>query len=171
MQEGAVSVIQMKDINSDLTIVWDGLVRVQAEKMNDSAYVNKGEVLFANRGSRNYAALVDRAVSDVIAVGNFFIVKVKIDAVLSEYLAWYLNQKRAQKYFDQHREGSYIPTMRGEWLNELDVFIPAIAVQEKVVALARLQKRELELSAAIQTKKNLLIEEIINKKILLDSQK
>ena len=35
VQEGAVSVIQMKDINSDLTIVWDGLVRVQAEKMND----------------------------------------------------------------------------------------------------------------------------------------
>ncbi len=163
--EGTISVVQMKNVNDDLLIEWDNLIKVSSQKFNENAYIQKGEILFANRGNVNYAALVDRDMQNAIAAGNFFIIKVTTDRVLPDYLTWYINQKRAQKYFDQHRAGSYIPTMRGEWLKELEIPVPSLEVQRKVIELDRLHKKEEKLCAAIQKKKRLLIDELVNKKI------
>ena len=162
---GAISVIQMKDINEDLTIGWDSLMKVAQEKYNEAAYVHEGEILFANRGNANYAAVVDQDRRNAIAVSNFFIIKLKTDRVTPEYLTWYINQRLAQKYFDQHRAGSYIPTMRGEWLNELQVSVPPLDIQKKVVELDRLQKKEADLCMKIQKKKTEIIEIVLNRKI------
>lgn len=162
---GNYFVIQMKDVDNVGCIAWGGLTKIAAEKINDEVLAREGEIIFSNRGSRNYAALVDRSVAKVIVVGNFFIIRVKEASVSPAYLAWYLNEKRAQKHFDQHREGSYIPTLRGEWLKELDVLIPNLQTQEEIVALDQLRRREMMLKAAIQEKHDLLIRELILKKI------
>src|SRR5665213_1992172 len=68
---GTVGVIQGKDVRSDHTIDPSTIVRIKDDGSFDRFYVQKDDVLLMNRGSRNYAAIVETALPRTVTLSSF----------------------------------------------------------------------------------------------------
>ena len=86
-----------------------------------------------------------------------FIISVKKADVLPGYLAWYLNQRPAQIYFDRNAGGTRIQVINKQLLSELEVVVPDLKTQEKIAKIYELHQREQDLVEAIKERKHTLI--------------
>jgi restriction endonuclease S subunit len=155
-EAGAYGVIQMKDVSRDGRIDWGGLARVNLALVKDSLLLKRGDVLLKAKGSSHGAAVVDRDVQDVIASSHLFILRVRGDAVLPEYLSWYLNEKPARHAIAQASVGTWIRHTPKEGISRLPVPVPSLEIQRQILCVDNLARRERELVDAIQEKREAL---------------
>jgi restriction endonuclease S subunit len=155
---GPVPVIQIKDLTDDFRLRTDDLVRVSMER-TEPYLVREGDVLFLGRGHRLGAAVVTEPPVGTIATGYFFILR-PAKKVRPGYLAWAMNQREFQEQMRPFVRGSHIPLITKGDLQELRVEVPPPEVQERVVALGELHRRERQLVAEIQVKRAELIHAI-----------
>jgi len=137
--------VQMKDVSPESGICWDGIVETELSGKKRPDWLMKEDVLFAARGSRNYAVLVDQDREWVISSPHFYILRVKDEALLPEFLVWQLNQKPLQNYFDRVAEGSLTKSVRRSILEEVQITIPSIEKQKQILGLhkALLQEKKI----------------------------
>jgi restriction endonuclease S subunit len=74
------------------------------------------------------------------------------------YLAWFINQKPAQEYLEEHSKGTNVRIITKEALGGLVVTVPPLAVQQKIAGVYRLSQRDMKLFAEIQAKRIQLVE-------------
>lgn len=144
---GGVPTIQLRDISVEGVVDPDRLARAPLEGVADRYFVRAGDVLFRSRGERTTAcALDERFVEPAVAVLPILVLRPKRDVVLPEYLAWAINQPAAQRHLDEAAYGASVRMVPRSSLDELDIDIPDIATQRKVVAIDALAECERELS-------------------------
>ncbi|CAA6603841.1 conserved hypothetical protein [Rhodospirillaceae bacterium LM-1] len=144
---GGVPTIQLRDISVEGVVDPDRLARAPLEGVADRYLVRAGDVLFRSRGERTTAcALDERFVEPAVAVLPILVLRPKRDVVLPEYLAWAINQPAAQRHFDETSYGTNIRMVPRSSLDDLELDIPDIATQEKIIAIDALAGREQELS-------------------------
>jgi len=163
--EGSFQVIQMKDIDDRNQLDITGIIRIGPDKDVSRYLIKKGDVLFVSRGSNNCAVTIDKDLNNTIPVSSFYIVRLKSDALLSAYLAWYINQLTAQRYLEKNLKGSYISMIGKDDFQNLLIEIPPRSLQEAVIELDALQKREKLLLHKIAYKREHLIQAISMKAI------
>jgi restriction endonuclease S subunit len=152
---GQVPVIQIKDITADFRLQLDDLIRVSMDRI-EPYRVDQGDVLFLARGHRLGAAAVTQPLTGTIATGYFFILRPG-GRVRPAYLAWAINQREFQEQMRPFVRGSYIPLITKGDFQELRLEVPPLDVQDRVVALDELQRRERCLVAEIQAKRAELV--------------
>ena len=144
---GGVLAIQLRDISPDGFIDPERLARVQLDGLADRYFVRTGDVVFRSRGERNTAsALNERLQEPALAVLPLMVLRPKRDVVTPEYLAWAINQPPAQRHFDVAARGTNIRMIPRSSLDDLELDVPDIATQKKIVAVDALAERERELS-------------------------
>jgi len=74
------------------------------------------------------------------------ILRPKPDIVSGEYLAWTINHSTTQRYFDSVARGTKLRMVSRASLEHLELDIPDIETQRKIVAIAALADREQALS-------------------------
>lgn len=158
---GEYAVIQMKDVSGDDRIDWGGLVRVNLDRVRDSLLVSRGDILVGAKGSSHTAVLVDRDRPDVIASSHFFILRVRADGVLPEYLAWYLNQRPAQKDIAQVSVGTWMRHITKKDIAGLFVPVPDLETQRKIVYVHGLARKQKQLVDAIQERRKALMNAVL----------
>ena len=164
--EGEYQVIQIRDVSSDDTIDWASLNRVELKSPKQDVIVGKGDVLFRARGSNHRVAIIDQDADKTIATSQFHIIRVQDKgAVLPAYIAWYVNQSKAQQFLSQMSVGSSIKQIHRKSLNDLPVIIPDMHTQETIVQLDFLCKKEKQLMLQIQKKHQKLAEAVMLNKI------
>lgn len=161
---GAVRVVQIKDIDSDLRIRVLELTSVSIDKP-EPYLTQAGDVLFLNRGHRLYAVVVPELDPNTIATGYFFILTSNARVMLPEYLAWTLNQPDFQESLRPYHRGSHIPMVSRSDVEELRIQVPPLEVQRRILALNNLLDQERRLFAAIQEKRSLLVQAVSRKLI------
>jgi restriction endonuclease S subunit len=107
-----ICVVQMKNISADNNIIWDNLIETELTGKKQPDWLMLGDVLFAARGSRNYAALIDQSRERVVSSPHFYIIRLENQALLPEFLAWQLNQKRGVAIFAKACFGHPSPSKR-----------------------------------------------------------
>lgn len=156
---GDVAVVQMRDVDQDNGIDLGSLDKVRLTGRKKPDYLKKGDILFVGRGYRIFAALVDDDLGHTVAGPHFFIIRIKPGRkdIRADYLTWYINHSRAQRYFLQHIEGTALPYVNRTILENLPVILPPLEVQECMVKAhdCRLKEKRL-LEALIEKKKQLL---------------
>src|SRR3972149_8135049 len=158
---GTNRVIQIRDFDENHTLNKDGLSRVRIDKSTDQYLIRRGDVLFLSRGHRHWAAPIIDELQDTVAVGHFFVIKMRNEIILPEYLAWYINQSPAQEYLHNiARRGTHMPLVTLSAFKGLTVEVPDMATQHQIVELSRLMERENKLLAELQGKRLLLINTI-----------
>lgn len=156
--DGIHSVIQIRDFDDNLNLLVEELMRVTIDKPIDQFRINKGDILFLSRGQRNWAAPVVSDFDNVIAASHFFVIKIKNTVILSEYLAWYINQAPAQEYLYRNaRHGTHMPLIPMSAFKGLSVEVPSKETQEKIVELSKLMVKEKQLVAELEEKRSRLI--------------
>ena len=169
---GTNLVIQIRDFDDNHTLNKDGLSRVRIDKSTEQYLIRRGDVLFLSRGHRNWAAPIIDELQDTVAVGHFFVIKMRNEIILPEYLAWYINQSPAQEYLHNiARRGTHMPLVTLSAFKGLPVDVPDMAIQYKIVGLSRLIEKEKKLLAELQGKRLLLINTISLKAIKTRKEK
>ena len=149
--------IQLGDISPDGRINPERLTRVCLGDLPDRYFVSAGDVVFRSRGERNTALALDvRFKEPALAVLPLFVLRPKVDIVLPEYLAWAINQPPAQRYFDRFARGTGLRMVPRSSLDTLDIDVPDLETQRKIVAIDALAERERGLSVLAADKRRQL---------------
>jgi hypothetical protein len=139
--DGVLS-IQLRDIAEDGVDITQ-LTRVQIKERVDRYLVQAGDVLFRSRGERNTAvALDERFVEPAVAVSPLMLLRPDPSAVMPQYLAWAINQPEAQRHFDTAARGTSIRMVPKASLDDLDIDVPDLETQRRIVAVDALAAQE-----------------------------
>ncbi len=120
-----------------------------------------GDVLFAAKGSKNFATVYEEHNPPAVASTSFFVLRLSGTEVLPEYLAWLLNSFSVQSILKAQAIGSSIPSLSKQVLENLEVSIPSIEIQRAILNITLLRNKEKELHQRITTLKEFQIQQYI----------
>lgn len=106
--------------------------------------VQKGDVLFISRGVRNCAAVIESVPERTIASATFYILRAH-STIDPSYLAWCLNQPPIQAQIGQIRTGAGTPIVQRHVLGDIQIPVPPLKEQKRIVELGTLLAAELDL--------------------------
>ncbi|MEW6711977.1 MAG: restriction endonuclease subunit S [Candidatus Riflebacteria bacterium] len=151
---GSLAVIQMKDLRADNTVDLSSLTRVDLPELKSHHLVEPGDLIFRSRGLETSAAMLSENPGQAIVSAPLLRIRVKKAAkILPEYLNWYLSQSPAQAYFNSYAIGTAQKIINKEVLEELEIFVPTLRMQKKIVELAALAESEQKLTEKISEKR------------------
>jgi len=144
---GNITVLQPKDIGDDGVLQGGDLCRVEMDPVKPDRLLKRGDVLLSNRG-RFAAAMYDGEIENCIAAGSLLVLTIRDGAeVLPEYLALYLNSEEGRRELGRLDETTTIPYISRKNLEQVDIPIPAMEKQKRLVALEKAKLRFTELAA------------------------
>lgn len=142
-----VLTIQLRDVPPGGNVDPAHLTRLQIGAAPERYLVRAGDVLFRSRSESNTACVLDDSFREsALAMLPLFILRPNRDLALAEFVAWAINQPRAQRHFDRFARGTNMRMIPRAVLTDLEVPLPGLDVQRRVVALDTLARRERTLS-------------------------
>ncbi len=160
--DNCVSIIQMKDISEAGCLSTEDLVCVELRNTQDRYKLRKGDVIFKSRGHLNNAAHVAEDMNNAAAASPLMVLKVIGQKVLPAYVTWYINQPSAQQQIESMARGTSVRMISKADLEELEVPVPSIATQKKIVTVAELGQREQTLLNEISIRRKKLVQVSLN---------
>jgi restriction endonuclease S subunit len=139
---GSVSVIQVKDVDFAGRIKWEGLSKTGLVGRKEPDWIKKGDILFVARGAKIVAAYVEDVSTPCVCSQYYYVIRIKSDKVLPEFVAWQINQQPAQAYLAKSAEGSAQVSVRRSMLEGLTIAIPPLSQQQTIINLAKSAMRE-----------------------------
>ena len=124
-----------------------------------------GDLLFAAKGLNNFAAVYRTRIGKAVASSSFIILKIKEEKkqlIQPDYLAWFITHHKQIKLMHQQQLGTTIPSISMKQLAKLEIDIPSIDVQKKIVEVHQLREKEKELSNSIEEWKDKQIQLLLS---------
>ena len=158
--DGTHRLIQIKDFREGGSIDSDSLSWIVPDREPDRYRVREGDVLFSSRGKYNAAYVLENDPGDALAGGNLFVVRLKKENILPEYLAWSLNQPVMREEIRGRMMGSNIPYISKKAFEQLEILVPPLEAQRRICDLISLQRQEQRLLAILATKREQLVQAV-----------
>ncbi len=135
----------MKDLDDNGKINWVSPTQVSLETKKQPDWLSDGDILFAARSTRNIASFVDNCPPQMLAAPYFYVIRINHKKVLPKFVVWQLNQAPLQKYFQRESEGSITKSIRRSSLEEVEIAVPTLEAQHKIIHMAEIFEREKEI--------------------------
>lgn len=136
---------------------------LNADQISEKHLLIAGDVLFAAKGTKNFAAVYEGNNPPAVASTSFFVIRLTDQHVIPEFLAWFLNHPQTQSLLKGKARGTSIPSITKSVLENLELAIPTIEKQKLIVRLSKMILKEAELRERILMQRKQLIEQqIIN---------
>lgn len=155
--QGYVVCLQGKDFKEFGEIDHAGLLYVSEDQCKDTDFLQHGDVLFAAKGSRNYAIMWRGEIPRAVASSTFFVIRNLDSDVMPEYLAWYLMSARAQSFFVQNAKLGTVKTISKKVLDKLELQLHTFTDQKRIAMLYRLFVAEQQQIDQLTEKKKTMI--------------
>jgi restriction endonuclease S subunit len=137
LPSGDVAVIQMGNANPETSVDWMSTRRVELPSKRSANFLASGDVIFTTRGTRNFALALDVIPGLAVCSPHFFVMRInEPSCILPAFLAWQINQRPAQEYFQREATGSYILNIRREVVENLSLALPSLERQSAIIAFA-----------------------------------
>ncbi|MDR0609250.1 MAG: restriction endonuclease subunit S [Planctomycetaceae bacterium] len=157
-ENGAVKIIQMKNIKQNGEIDWNRVVRVPSESHYEKYFLQTGDVLFLGRGERNVASVIGNDFPMVMTASYFTAMRLVDKHVLPEYLVFFLNHSKVQMKLYRKVSGTTVSMIPANELAQLSINIPPLKIQHQIAEIGKLQCVAEGLESKIQEKRRILIE-------------
>lgn len=146
--EGSVVYLQAKHF--DESGKWQTAVQpdLRLDSQINKHLLNDGDVLFAAKGSKNFAS-VYRGSFRAVASTTFFVIRIRESNILPEYLGWILNNSATRAFLKRHAIGSAMVSISKAVLGDLEISIPGIEKQKQILAISLLSNKEQNLRLRI----------------------
>ncbi len=159
--DGEVEVIQMRDINSDLTIS-DRLVRISNEQIKAKHFLQPGQLILLAKGKYTKACMIGAADKRRVISSAFFSIRIKpTQKVLPEYLQWFLNLPQSEAYFRSNASGTSMFSLPMSVLKNLEIAVPPLEVQERIVHLVSDREQEKATLTVLEEKKDSYLQQVM----------
>lgn len=144
LDAGNVPFIQLKNADPELGIDWGGVAHIDLPEGRTPRWLTKHDVIFASRGTRHYACPLADLPEHAVCAPHFFVLSIRnTDTLLPEFLAWQINQKPAQDYFQRTKVGAQsVLSIRRPELEALPIVVPPIDEQRIVILFWRSAQKE-----------------------------
>jgi len=140
---GDVAVVQMGNVHPDAGVDWASARRVALPSKRAASHLARGDIIFTTRGTRNFALALDDVPGAAVCSPHFFVLQVtNPDRITPAFLAWQINQRPAQEYFQREATGSYILNIRRDVLENLPLVVPPLIQQQAITAFAAAAQAE-----------------------------
>ena len=157
--EGAIAVVQMKDIMPGGGVDWSSAVRTELVGRKEPDWLSDGDLLFVSRGSRYFAVCVDSPPAPAVCGPHLFHLTVKArELLMPEFLAWVVGQGPVQRQLLQAASGSLQLSVTRQALEALEIPLPSLATQRVVTDLAAAAARERAVLTALIQNRELQLE-------------
>ena len=158
---GDVAVIQMGNVHPETSVDWSAAQRIALPSKRSSNFLAPDDVIFTTRGTRNFALALGQIPGLAVCSPHFFVMRV-IDPcrIIPAFLAWQINQRPAQEYFQREATGSYILNIRREVIENLPLALPPLELQCAIIGLADTARAERAVLAKFIENRNHQIEAI-----------
>lgn len=134
-----------------------------ADGISEKHLLKDGDVLFAAKGTKNFAAVFENHNEPSVASTSFFVIRPTDNKVLPQFLAWFLNNPTTQTLLKGQAIGTSIPSISKQVLENLEITIPSIETQKAILQITKLRNREKSLKQKIETLREKQIQQqIIN---------
>jgi len=152
------AIIQLKDIDYNHNLINTPNFFKNSKEFKANHFLKQNDILFIAKGFRQ-VAVIYLSKEKAIASSVFFVITVKSNKLLPEYLMWFLNNKETQAVFEKMKSGTSTQNIKKEILEDLIIKLPSKQKQNIIVKYNNLCRKEY-----------ILTEEIINKKKALNEQ-
>jgi len=134
-----------------------------AEGISEKHLLKDGDVLFAAKGTKNFAAVFENHNEPSVASTSFFVIRPTDNKVLPQFLAWFLNNHTTQTLLKGQAIGTSIPSISKQVLENLEMPVPDIKTQKAIIEISKLRNKEKSLKQKIETLREKQIQQqIIN---------
>lgn len=140
----ACRALQAGDLNPDGSVTWPALKWVVPAGSWERAVVGEGDVLVPLRSTRVSATVARGVPERTIAVGHWAVITTRAD-VLPEYLVWLLGHPKTARQTRHKEVGSKLPFVPLSAMRSLELEIPALELQQRIVEVATLHQAMVEL--------------------------
>lgn len=121
-----------------------------AEGISEKHLLKDGDVLFAAKGTKNFATVFENHNEPSVASTSFFVIRPTDNKVLPQYLAWFLNNHTTQTLLKGQAIGTSIPSISKQVLENLEITVPDIEKQNAILQVAKLRNKEKALKQKIE---------------------
>lgn len=155
--DGTVAVIQMRDLTEDNKLSHRNLITIKMDKLRDRHLVKRRDLIFRSRRQTTTAAIIDTKIGPAVVAAPLLRIRVTSKHVLPEYLCWFINQSSAQAFLHSRATGTAMTVIGKSALDDLQVPLPPLETQKRIVALADLSSKEQKLMRELTKKKEKLV--------------
>lgn len=166
VKEGQIVYLQSKHFDENGILRSSLYPDLKAEGISEKHLLQDGDIIFAAKGTKNFAALYESKNKPAVASTSFFVIRLNEDfqdKVLPEYLTWYLNSASSQNYLKSQAVGTSIVSISKSVIDELELSIPDLDTQKAILLITHLRNAERKLKQQIETLREKQIQQqIIN---------
>jgi hypothetical protein len=151
---GGVRGVQLRDISASGEIALRNVSAYDFPGNIERYRLTEGDVVFRSRGDwTTAAAITEPLAAPIIAVMPVFIIRPKTRGLDPRYLAWAINEPAGQRALDEKAQGGGLRMVSKSALEALEIPVPSLETQRRIVELAGLARDERELVQALATKR------------------
>lgn len=132
---------------------------LSSEKISENYLTQKGDVVIRLRDPIRSVCIAESE-KGLLVSSLAVIVRVDEKQILGEYLAYYLNSKLAQGYFQIKVRGTAISMIRVTDLKEMSIPTPSLKRQKQIIALMQEGDKQISLLNELVEKKTALKQQI-----------
>ncbi len=150
--DGEVVYLQAKHFDEAGQISAELHPDLMADSISERHLLGQGDVLFAAKGAKNFAAVYNLE-ELAVASTSFFVIRLEANfksEVSPEFLAWLINHPVAQTYLKGQAMGSSIASISKGVLEELEISMPPILKQKLILNVSNLRNKEIALRQQIE---------------------
>ena len=96
--------------------------------------------------------------TESVASSAFFVLRINQEKANPNYVAWYINQRKVQKYLESQATGTYTTSISRETIENIPVLLPSIEQQNKIAEIASLASKEQNLYTQLIENRSRLIQ-------------
>ncbi len=157
---GHVTVIQMRDIDDSSLLQLEEAVKVTLPDSKGRHQLQTGDLLFRSRGRSYTVAQVAEDIGEAVLAAPMLMIRPRA-MVLPAYLHWYINLPQTQAVLGAMAAGTAVQMISKDALMSLELPVPGMEEQRRIVELAALAQREQALMASIAIRRRQLVEEVL----------
>ncbi len=152
-ENGSMRVIQMKDLGDDNFVHLKESTRIDHSGPRPEQLAKLGDIIFRSRGQRHTAALLRENAKNTIVAAPLLRVRPDTERVIPEFLLWWINRRSTQSYLSTRSMGTMVQMVSKQNLEDLEVNLPSLEQQRKIIDIFNLSMREQQLLEEIKHRK------------------
>ncbi len=163
--KGDVVYLQARHFDENGKLIYILEPDLTADVSTNKHLLKPGDILFAAKGTRNFAAVYESYNPPSVASTSFFVMRLTVNNVLPEYLAWFLNHPDTQKFLKANAMGSSIVSISKAVLEIVEIPVPTIERQQAVIKIASLKIQERRIKKQLNDLQEQYIQHLLIKSI------
>ena len=164
VSQGEIVYLQAKHFNEYGQLSSILLPDLKSDNSTQKHLLKPGDVLFAAKGTKNFAAWYENKNKPAVASTSFFVIHLQEDffnKILPAFLAWFINHPSSQKFLKERAIGTSIVSISKSVLEDLEISIPDVQTQKTILKITQLRNSEKKLKQQIEDLREKQIQQLI----------